>query len=1423
MKNQSSQDISAKNSNQTPNFDGKEDVNRLLDKLMERLAELEVQNEQLLKSKVSLEDQLQRHTSFYNFAPSGYFTLSNNGIILELNQSAAQFLGKDAELLKGKLFKEFIDEFSIPALDRFLIEIFKSGEKQGTSISLKSHRGVPINVLLEGISLPSKSECLIDMVDISGRIKILDQLAESEVKYRSLLDNLNEGIAIVDLDETFTYANIAGEQIFGVSPGNLKNRNLAEFLDKIQFSILVEHTEKRKIGEKSRYELDITADDGKAKTILVSGTPHYNRNGELIGSLGMFTDISIQKNNEREIQRRLKLELIISEISNDFVHLKNEYLDQSVNRALQKIGSFADVDRSYIFLFTEDGQFCNNTHEWCSTGIEPQIENLQEVPVEILPWWMDKLGKFETIHIPLVADLPPEAQAEKEILEAQEIKSLLVIPLLTAEGLIGFLGFDSVAEVKKWRDEDILLLNTVGEILGNGFSRMKYEEDLVRVNTQLELKVEERTRDITKLLELNRAIVDSVGLMVISTDQDGIIRSFNPFAEKMLGFEAREIVGKYTPLIFNDPAEVQSRRDSYGSEDERIESLDFNLASGWGLMGNRDSEGNEWTFVSKEGKKINVLLTVSQLDDGKGNTIGFVGVAIDITDRKKAEIAQIKTMQNLMNLIQNLRAGTLFEDETRHIYMVNQSFCNLFGIAAPPEALVGVDCAMASEASKHLMNDPEGFIQRIDEIILERKIAINDELNLKDGRVFERDYIPILYNDALIGHLWQYRDITDRKLTEHYAFIQRDLGFSLAATTTIEQALSQVIQSTIKIGGIHGVGIYLLNNQTEELELVAHEGFSNEFTDRVKSFSKNDIQYKIVKIGEPVYTCFDEETFDGSNLFYHNDFKQIGIIPIKYEGNIIGSLNVASKSMEQLKYAVRISFEIISSQIGGTLARINMENALKLSQKNFYLMFETIDDFMFILDIEGRIIKTNPVVERRLGYTQEELCGLSVLEVHPPERREEAGFIVGEMLAGRLESCPVPLFKKDGTTIPVETKVVFGKWDGKDALYGISRDISERLKAEETLRESEERWHFALEGSGDGVWDWNILTDEVFFSKQWKAMLGYSVTEIGNRLDEWEKRVYPDDLEGCTADLNKHFKGETEVYVNEHRMLCKDGKYKWILDRGKVVEWTGEGKPARIIGTHTDITPRKLLEEQLLKTIEKEKELNDLKSRFVATASHEFRTPLASILMVSETLISYQKKMDETQVASRLMKVKEHVLHLTKIVNDVLQLSKMQEGKIGFNPLSENILSICQNLIEGFNSTILVKGQIEFHSQFSKLIGMVDNRLVTQAVTNLLSNAVKYSGTEPRILLDIAMDNEEWLITVKDNGIGIPEADQRHLFKPFFRAGNVSTIQGNGLGLSIVHESVQMHGGRISFESKPSEGSTFILRFPMSLITELSF
>ena len=158
--------------------------------------------------------------------------------------------------------------------------------------------------------------------------------------------------------------------------------------------------------------------------------------------------------------------------------------------------------------------------------------------------------------------------------------------------------------------------------------------------------------------------------------------------------------------------------------------------------------------------------------------------------------------------------------------------------------------------------------------------------------------------------------------------------------------------------------------------------------------------------------------------------------------------------------------------------------------------------------------------------------------------------------------------------------------------------ILELEESQKDLKEIADRSQFALEGADDGVWDWNAKTNIVFFSKKWKSMFGYEEHEIGNTLDEWDKRIYPEDKKKCHEDLEKHFNKETPIYKNEHRVLCKDGSYKWILDRGKVVEWDEEGKPLRVVGTHVDITTRKQIELALQES--------ELKFRTVADFTYDW-------------------------------------------------------------------------------------------------------------------------------------------------------------------------------------------------------------------------
>jgi PAS domain S-box-containing protein len=184
---------------------------------------------------------------------------------------------------------------------------------------------------------------------------------------------------------------------------------------------------------------------------------------------------------------RQEKDRFIRTTSTKIVHIKPAHIDEGFNEVLRIIGEHSRVDRSYVFLFDIRKEKMSNTHEWCAGGIEPQMHNLQDVPAEAVPWWMQKLRNHETIHIPRVADLPAEASNEKEILQAQDIQSLLVVPMISDDDIIGFMGFDSVRKEKVWGNDDIVFLQMVSALLTKTLAQKEYEEILRERNNQLRM------------------------------------------------------------------------------------------------------------------------------------------------------------------------------------------------------------------------------------------------------------------------------------------------------------------------------------------------------------------------------------------------------------------------------------------------------------------------------------------------------------------------------------------------------------------------------------------------------------------------------------------------------------------------------------------------------------------------------------------------------------------------------------------------------------------------------------------------------------------------------------------------------------------------------------------------------------------------
>ena len=495
--------------------------------------------------------------------------------------------------------------------------------------------------------------------------------------------------------------------------------------------------------------------------------------------------------------------------------------------------------------------------------------------------------------------------------------------------------------------------------------------------------------------------------------------------------------------------------------------------------------------------------------------------------------------------------------------------------------------------------------------------------------------------------------------------------------------------------------------------------------------------------------------------------------------------------------------------------RKKIEEALKLQSE----AFEALSVAVVITSVEGIIQWTNSAFTKLTGYSPNEAIGkdtrLLKSGMHNDHFYKE---LWDSILHGQVWRNEFINKRKDGTVYYEDNTItpVFDAYGNITNFIAIKFDITEKKEMENALRESEERWQFALEGSGDGVWDWDVESNIIYVSPQWKRMLGYDSDELIQNFNDVENLIHPDDREKNIQSIEKYFRGENALYVNEHRVLCKDGAYKWVLVRGKILNRDKANNPLRIIGTQADITNRKKFEEQLLSNLEKEKELNDLKSRFVSTASHEFRTPLASILLISDVLISYWEKYEKTLIESKLKTIKERVLFLTDIVDNVLQVSKIQEGKIEFKPEEIDLVDFCKSSIDSFNVNESLKNKIQFSSKYKSLTAIIDLRLMNQILDNLISNAIKYTPENPHIIITLRKENEEVIISVEDNGIGIPEEDRKHIFDAFYRAANAKNFQGNGLGLNIIKESLINQGGDITFSSITGKGTTFKVHLPVN-------
>ncbi|MDJ0696683.1 PAS domain S-box protein [Mastigocoleus sp. MO_188.B34] len=913
----------------------------------------------------------------------------------------------------------------------------------------------------------------------------------------------------------------------------------------------------------------------------------------------------------------------------------------------------------------------------------------------------------------------------------------------------------------------------------------------------------ETYRQKYKLLSLLESVVTNSKDAVLLTKANSLDTPFNSciiyvnqaFTE-MSGWSAWEILGK-TPSI------LQS---------------ELTDNSGWELIHTALQSGlrvtTEFINYHKNGAKYWVEVDIFPIADEKGEITHFVNIQRDITSHKLIEDNLWSSVQLFQQLVENIHQVLFVRDiKQNKIIYINPAYEKIFG-----------------RKRDLLYENPE---ELIDAVHPEDRERLNAKITTSLDGNYNEEY-RIIRPDGEVRWVWTrgfplknnlgevYRltgiseDITERKqaqniLQETNADLERRVSERTKILKQTNHQLMDEIQERLKIEEKlrksqqmlrlvmdnipQGVfwkdrdSIYLGCNRN----FAYNAGFDNPQlivgkTDYdlswSKEYSESSRQWdaKVMATNQAQYHIIEtQQQFDGNKVWVETNK-----VPLHdAQGNVVGIL--------------------------GTVEDITERKQSEETLLGFRTAIECASDAICMTDSQGNVIHLNRAFRELFEYSTEELNTLGSLAAiyvsHADYRKVFAKIHRGKSWRGA-----VTMRSKSGRILDIELRTdAIKNFTGESiGTVNINTDITQRLRTEKELRLRER----AIAASNNGVLisDATIPNNPIMYvNSAFENITGYSISEaIGQSRDFYINN----DLEAnkllSEEQLNKFF----STIIRNYR---KDNSECWNeLSISPV--YSQNGILTNFIVVQTDITDYKKLEQQLREALEKEKELNELKSRFVSTTSHEFRTPLTTILSSSELLENYGHKWNKENRFKYLKKIQLAVKRMTNLLEDVLNLEKAEAGKLQCKPKYFELVKYSLSLIEDLQIN-QPQTKIIFDCDHQSLEVYMDKKLLRHILSNLLSNAIKYSPDIKPIYFTIVIQNHHAVFTIKDQGIGIPQDHLPHLFESFNRANNVDNIQGTGLGLSIVKKCIDICQGEINVISKVGNGTIFTVKLPLNMAT----
>ncbi len=489
--------------------------------------------------------------------------------------------------------------------------------------------------------------------------------------------------------------------------------------------------------------------------------------------------------------------------------------------------------------------------------------------------------------------------------------------------------------------------------------------------------------------------------------------------------------------------------------------------------------------------------------------------------------------------------------------------------------------------------------------------------------------------------------------------------------------------------------------------------------------------------------------------------------------------------------------------------RKTMIDTLHRSEERYRLVIENVGEGMIVLQGE-HIVFANARAAEIARISHEQFLSVGFLHrVHPDdhaiiqERRRRR--LAGEDVVNQYQ---IRLLQPDGEIQWLEIGVTVVPWEGQPATLTFYSDITDRKLLEEELHRTSSEREAILNSALVGI----VLSrnrEQEWVNEKFAEMVGYHRDEL---IGQSSRMVHASEAEWlAVAAPTRAALSTVGTYTAERQLKRKNGELFWAHLAGRCVRPLDPD--SGVIWTFLDITERKQAEQEIRDALDRQKELNELRSRFVAMTSHEFRTPLATILSSAELLKYYGDRLPAVEKTEVLQSIESSVQRMTRMLDRVLLIGKVEAHMLEFNPVALDLAALCHALVEEArtqlpDSRCTVRTDIE--SGVST--GMYDEKLLVHIFGNLLSNAMKYSPNGGEVNFKVYRQADEMVFEVSDQGIGIPSDEIAHLFESFHRSSNVGNIQGTGLGLAIVKNSVDLHGGRIEVRSELGKGTCFTVR-----------